>query len=117
MAEYIAASEGFDAKSAGLCAYNGMKASTNAITAMKEIGIDISEHKSRLLTKEIVSWADFIFTMTESHLLGLLERFPEAAGKTKTLKKNGDIADPFGGDLGIYRRCRDEILHCLKSNA
>ena len=38
--------------------------------------------------------------------------------RTFTLKEfagsKGDIGDPLGPDLEIYRRCRDEIKRCLE---
>jgi arsenate reductase len=36
------------------------------IKTMKEVGIDISEHTSDLLTSELIEWADYIITLCNS---------------------------------------------------
>ncbi len=52
--------------------------------------------------------------MTSGHKEMIVERFPEAKDKTFTLKQfvsgtDGDIADPFGGPIEVYRAARDEL--------
>ena len=55
------------AVSAGIFAENGSPASKNAILAMKEYDIDLSQHRSKTITDELVSEADLVLTMTEGH--------------------------------------------------
>ena len=43
------------------------RASLNAIKAMEELGIDLSQHRARQLTKDMIDRADLILTMTEGH--------------------------------------------------
>jgi len=98
--------------SAGLFADNS-PASSQAIAVMQEIGIDISNHQSRQVTKEILDHADIVLTMTASHKDMLLFRFPNYETKIQTLaqwaNEEYDISDPYGGDLECYRNTRDEI--------
>ncbi len=54
--------------SAGLGAGEGLPPSAYAVEAVKELGIDISGQRSRMLTPELVQAADFIFGMTHSHI-------------------------------------------------
>lgn len=104
--------DGIEVKSAGIFASNGTPASANTAAVLKEKGID-SNHSSSLLTKELIDWASYILTMTNSHKQEILYRFPEASSKVFTLKEYvgsaGDISDPFGGPVEIYRETYKEM--------
>lgn len=73
--------------SAGLSAFDGSPASEEAVRAMRERGIDISSHRARNVTRDIVNSADLILVMTLAHKRMTLDRFPEARGKVFTLKE------------------------------
>lgn len=86
-----------------------------AIQAMKEVGIDISAHRTRGLTPEMVDKADWIFAMTRSHRESILELMPTAADRIQLLSnRNEDIPDPAHSMLEAYRRVRDKIASCLR---
>ncbi len=110
----------YDISSAGIITANGLTPSENAVLATKEIGIDISSHKSRLITKEIFEDSDIILCMTQAHKEMILTYFG-VNDKTFTLAEfageNGDIPDPFGGDLAKYIICRDSIATLLEKVA
>ena len=105
---------GVEARSAGLATYAGMPASPHSQQAMAEIGIDIRNHRSQLVSRELLEWADWVLTMTETHKKVLLQHAPEYKDKIFTLGEYcGDpveIRDPFGLSLDAYRLCRDQIL-------
>jgi len=109
--------------SAGLGAMNGQPPSTHSVTAMSEIGIDISRQRSRMLTAELVQRADFIFGMTHSHVDTLQLMYPKAAEKTFLVREfddglepyEKDISDPIGGSLAVYRACREQIEQGIAS--
>lgn len=83
----------------------GEKVSENSVLALKEIGVDISSHKSRLISPELLDFADEIICMTESHKEVLLR-----LGLNKKISVLGKgIPDPFGLDLESYKNCRNEI--------
>lgn len=111
MAEYIAKQEaekrGFDAEilSAGLMG-SGDAASEHSAAVCREIGIDLSAHRSRVLSKPLADSADVIVCMTPSHAHTLLNLGIDEK-KIKILG-NG-ISDPYGQSIDIYRQCRDEI--------
>jgi protein-tyrosine-phosphatase len=74
------------------------------------MGGDLSDHCSHALTAETVYQADYIFTMTDSHLKQLATLVPEAAPRMSLLRRdNGNIADPVGLDIDAYRRSAREI--------
>jgi RpiB/LacA/LacB family sugar-phosphate isomerase len=114
---------GFRVLSAGLGAIDGQPPTQHSVTAMRELGIDISGQRSRALTGELVRQADYIFGMTHSHVdnVGLL--YPAAADKTFLLREfddtvspyEKDIADPIGCPYEIYVHCRDQIHQSIKS--
>lgn len=101
-----------EAASAGLAATDGEPASGNAVLAAGELGADLSAHRARRVTRELLEQSDRIYTMTQSHAAMLKSAYPEFAQKTAVL--GGGIPDPYGGDIQIYRRCRDSILASLK---
>jgi protein-tyrosine-phosphatase len=101
--------------SAGTSAFPGMPASHNAIQAVKAVGVDLTGHSSSSIDKDMIESAALILAMTAAHKRRLLNLRPEAACKIYTLTEYcgaaamTDIEDPFGGDIDIYIRCRDEI--------
>lgn len=108
-------------KSAGVIAPNGLPASSNAVSVMKELDIDISKHCTQPLTKELVGEAHLVFVMTQIHKLEVIN-FLEKHGKEVYLVRefdpevhhaNMDVADPIGKSIDVYRHCRDEINRCV----
>ncbi|MBO7520009.1 MAG: hypothetical protein J6T73_04450 [Clostridia bacterium] len=89
----------------------GAGASENAVTVMKEIGVDISEHKSRFVSSDLLC-ADKIFCMGEAHK-NALAAAGVPAGKLFVL--GGGISDPYGQSTEVYRECRDEIISATDS--
>jgi len=70
------------------------------VTAMREIGIDLSGAKPRLLTDELAESADVIVTM------GCGDACPYFPGKRYL---DWDLPDPKGMPVDGVRRLRDEI--------
>lgn len=101
-------------ESAGIFAGEGEKASDNAIEALKKYNIDLSFHKTQPVTEDLIKQCDLILTMTEGHKK-LLE--PLAKNKVFTLLEyagsEGDISDPYGGDLEEYEETAQEIYDAL----
>ncbi len=110
-------------KSAGVFALSGECASNQAITAMHNQGIDMTEHSSSRLTKGLVDEADLILTMTMNHKYAILNMAPSASDKVYTLKEYAygsdtsslDITDPYGMSVERYEQCLVEIKEALKN--
>ena len=98
--------DGITVISRGLAA-DGSPVSRNSETAMEEVGIDISGHISRQITDGDINSADKIICLSPSHKAALLSVGVPA---DKLFVLGNGITDPFGGNLEIYRRCRDEIF-------
>jgi glycine hydroxymethyltransferase len=109
--------------SAGVGAVEGLPPSENAVLALRQLGIDITKQRSRMLSSELVQKADFIFGMTHSHVDAILLLYPQAAEKTFLLREfdetldrfENDIPDPIGGPLSTYMECRDQIEQGIAS--
>ncbi len=96
----------FYAISAGLATFDGCPITDNAKEALEEIGIN-SNHSSKQITKDMLDAADYVIGMTSNHAKIIIESFPNIHNKVYSFPK--DIVDPYGGNIDIYRACRDEI--------
>ncbi len=83
--------------SAGLGAMVAAPADDIAQALMTELGHDISEHRGRQLTAELVSAADLILVMTQKQEALLTQQYPQARGRVYRLGHwdKQDIADPY----------------------
>ena len=101
-------------ESAGIFAQDAQSASDNAVKALETYNIDLSNHRTKPVTEDIVKQSDIILTMTEAHKQILK---PLAEEKVYTLLEyagdSGDINDPYGGDLDEYRNTAQEIYDSL----
>jgi protein-tyrosine-phosphatase len=104
----------FAVSSAGTGAWEGASASEGGYLVAMENGLDVSEHRARLLTRELVEASDMIFTMGRHHRLRAQELggdgksylMGEYAGRSGV---EAEVADPFGGDIEIYRETFAEL--------
>ncbi len=101
----------FWASSAGLMAYNGNKASENAVLAMSERGIDLTYHRARSVEEELLDKFDVIFVMEHSQLESLPDHHQEKAHMLSDFASDvdEDIFDPYGADLQTYEMCAEII--------
>jgi protein-tyrosine phosphatase len=96
--------------SAGLSAIPGSRPSPEAVAVMNHMGLSINDHESRLLTDQLVRHADVIWTMTAAHRNAIVHHWPDAAARTLLLRQDqGDVCDPIGGSLDVYRQCAEQI--------
>jgi protein-tyrosine-phosphatase len=104
--------------SAGIFAFEDQSASENAISAAETNGFDLKDHKAKRLDKSLLSKADLVITMTNSHRDAILNFMPSMKSKIFTLNsfvgKEGDIIDPFGCSLEVYEQTLSEIKESLK---
>jgi glycine hydroxymethyltransferase len=120
-ADLIRGRRDIEVTSAGIGAIGGQPPSPHAVEVMQEIGIDISNIRSKPLMADLIRKADFIFVMTYGHLDSMLLLFPSAAEKTFLLREfetdfpvmEREVADPIGQSRETYRECRDQIRASL----
>jgi protein-tyrosine-phosphatase len=107
----------YEILSAGTHAREGDAAAANAVKAVREVGGDLSGHRSQPMTEELARWADRILVMEMRHAADVRERFPIADEKVQLLGTFGglvEIDDPYGSWIFTYRRRRDEIRRCVE---
>jgi protein-tyrosine-phosphatase len=115
-----AAARGLDVvvSSAGAGAWDGAPVSEGAYLVGLENGLDLSNHRARLLTREIVRGADLILVMSGHHLA----RVAELGGEDKAHllgayagREPGrtEVTDPFGSDLASYRNTFTELQELI----
>ena len=78
----------------------GERVHAEVITAMREVGIDLSAAVPRLLTPELAAGATWLIT------IGCGDSCPLLPG---TLREDWPLADPSGQPLARVRQIRDEI--------
>src|SRR5690348_2759169 len=112
--------KGVEVRSAGTGAWDGAPASEGAYLVGLERGLDLSAHRARLLTRELVEEADLILTMARHHRA----RVDELGGEGRVFVlgeyagREGDeveVSDPFGGDLEVYRDTCSELEGLLQA--
>jgi RpiB/LacA/LacB family sugar-phosphate isomerase len=119
----LAGRDDYRVLSAGIGAVDGQPPSAFAVQAMRELGMDISQQRSHMLTADAVRQADYIFGMTHSHVDTVTLLYPPAAEKTFLLREfdetldpfEKDISDPIGGSYEVYLNCRDQIEQGIAS--
>ena len=105
--------QGVEIVSAGVFAASGSAATPEAREAVARLGADISTHRSRKLSTELIKSADMIFCMTQSHVSSVCRLQASAAGKTHRLDGDGDVPDPIGGGSDVYDATADHLRRVL----
>ena len=102
--------------SAGIAAMNGGRAALEAVQAMENRGLDISDHVSQPLSERLARYADVILTMTRGHREAVIAQWPDVADRTFVLCPDGtDVADPIGGPAELYLSCAKQIDEALSA--
>lgn len=114
MAEYIFNNlceklgiEGYIGISCGINARKGTPPGEYTINAIKEMGIDIKDHKASLADVEILSSAEKIYCMVPSVAASVITYLPGLSDKVLML---GDgITDPEGASMGTFINIREML--------
>jgi len=103
--------------SAGMQAVVGESANPYALEVLKEHNIDLSRHRSRRISIELMADADWIIPMTQAQEAALSRYFPQYAEKSRYIGNWGDqkrdVIDPWMGSLDVYRQTAHEIRELL----
>jgi protein-tyrosine-phosphatase len=103
-----------DVNSAGTSAWDGAPASDGALLVGMERGLDLSQHRAQMLTREIVKDADVVLAMGPHHL----ERIEALGGSGRAYlitdfasrgASSRPVSDPIGAELDVYRATADEL--------
>jgi protein-tyrosine-phosphatase len=97
-------------ESAGAETTNGLPATQDAVQCMREIGIDISAHRSRELESVELSSFDLVLAMTSS-----IEAKLRAAGVPANIIEVLNVPDPYGRGIDEYRRTAQLLQERLRA--
>ncbi len=106
--------------SAGTSAWDGSAASDGALLVAMERGVDLAQHRARVLTRELVAESDLVLAMGPHHLERVLALGGE--GRAHLLAdyaahgaaSGRAVSDPVGGDLEVYRSTGDELTREIR---
>jgi protein arginine phosphatase len=113
-------SEQVTVASAGTGAWDGAPASEGAYLVALEHGLDLSGHRARMLSREVVGSSDLILTMSRHHAarvaeLGGAERVYVLGEFGGRAGEAAEVSDPFGGELDDYRATFAELRELMDS--
>jgi len=102
-------------RSAGTAPWDGAPASEGSYLVSLEHGLDLSSHRARQLTTDIVADAALILGMSAGHVERALQL--GGAGKSFLLgayagepDEDAEVSDPFGGEIEEYRETYDRLV-------
>jgi protein-tyrosine phosphatase len=111
--------ERVNVSSAGTAAWDGQPASRLGVEVLRDEGIDLSHHRARMLTREMIEGADIIVTMEIRHreMIGTIAPGIDTPvivlGELDRDRSSPDIDDPIGGDRAVYEQTRRELRDLL----
>jgi protein-tyrosine phosphatase len=104
--------------SAGTLGIQGAPAHPHIVAVAREIGIDLTAHRSQGVSPALIRWADRIYVMEEDHGVAVRELVPDVGERVVPLGPLAGqprIVDPIGSWLrGPYRTTRDELVTALR---
>lgn len=98
----------YEVKSAGICAAETAPPSQETVEYLLNEGLDVSFHRARRLSLNLIRSSDIIMVMGKTHRDFILQKEPTASERVFMLTKfldapsESDIADPLGGSSDAY---------------
>ena len=105
--------------SAGMLQWAQQPASDPAIEVCQEHGIDIRQHRSSVLSQNMVMSQDIILVMETRHALAVSDLCPSRGARVYLLGEfsaedpGQEIDDPIGMPIDFYRRSFETLRSCL----
>ncbi len=105
-------------ESAGTWAPQNRPAAPEVIALLALRGMDISDHRSRIVERDLLESFPLILTMESGHKEALLVEFRSLKGRVFTLAEiageTGSVEDPTGGPPEAYAQAAEEIERLLR---
>lgn len=88
----------------------------SAFILKKNLNIDISNREAVHINEHIIKSADLILTMTESiaNILKSQYKNLKIYALNRYVSLEGEIPDPYGGNLDVYQYTFDNIKHSVE---
>ncbi len=95
-----------EAASAGIAAVAGRPADPIAVALMADRGIDLSGHRARPLTGELIAAHDLVLVMEDGHKREIESIYPQSRGRVHRLGRFGgfDVPDPYRGTRAEFEQ-------------
>jgi len=104
-------------ESAGTWAMDDMPVAEKALIVMHEMGLDLGQHRSRVVHRSLLKSFDLILTMEKNQKEALRAEFPELSSRIHLLSEMagsfGDVPDPVGGSLLNFRDTAHELAQLI----
>jgi len=117
----LADEAGWKVESAGTWAMDGQPAARYAQQVLKERGSDLSQHRSRVVDRELLESFNLILVMEQGHKEALRFEFPGVASHVYLLSEmvdvSRDIQDPVGGTLLDFEDTARELDRILEKGS
>jgi protein-tyrosine-phosphatase/predicted ATP-grasp superfamily ATP-dependent carboligase len=101
----------------GFISIEGRSSPDEAVQAARELGVDLSTHQSKKLTREIIANSDIIFIFDRQNLRSIIKISPLSASKSFFLgaftDNNLEIDDPYGKSTTSYIDTYNIINDCI----
>ena len=102
-------SRDWNVRSAGITGLVSVPAHAHAVTAMREVGIDIHGYLGDQLSATMIEASDHVLVMEPWHATKVTDLVPSAGDKVVLLDEDS-VPDPMGHDLEMFRAVRDQLL-------
>lgn len=110
-----------DVRTSGVMTIPGLLPTQECRHLLEKESIDISNHRSSQMTAEVLKRAALVLGMTSFHVQMALRMTESARGKTFLFKeftgsdpKNGQVQDPMGCTMEVYRKVYREVRLACK---
>ncbi len=104
-------------ESAGTWTVDGQRTTPEVLEVMRERGLDAGDHRSQLVSRDLLSDFNLILALSSNHKEALRTEFPELADRILLLSEmvglNRDVEDPIGGPLIEFQATASEIDNYL----
>lgn len=107
----------WQAASAGTWAREGYPAAQESQALLSKMGIDISRHRSRMVTEGLLKNASLVLVMEKGHKEALHYEFPAFKSRIFLLSEmcgiEADVHDPVGGTLSDFEATIRDIQELI----
>ncbi|MFV9504368.1 MAG: hypothetical protein AB4911_07365 [Oscillochloridaceae bacterium umkhey_bin13] len=103
--------------SAGVVGHDDAPAEAEARAAMAALGLDLTEHRARLLSDELIAEATLLIAIDTGIARVLRARYPQRQSFTlgELAGRNRDVPDPFRMQIGAWLQYANEIEALLRA--
>jgi protein-tyrosine-phosphatase len=108
------------AQSAGIWGQSNLPAVPHVLKIMGERGIDVSNHRSRIVSGDIINEVNLILTMERSHKEAIYAEFPNKRMNlyliSELVGEKFNIEDPINKPINEFAETADVLTDLIKNN-